>query len=34
MSVVDTDTVQPAGSCAHGTVHTAWQVTHRAARTW
>ncbi len=26
MSVVDTDTVQPAGSCAHGTVHTAWQV--------
>ncbi len=27
MSVVDTDTVQPAGSCAHGTVHTAWLQT-------
>jgi hypothetical protein len=27
MSVVDHDTVQPAGSCAHGPVHTAWEVT-------
>jgi Subtilase family len=27
MSVVDSATVQPAGSCAHGPVHTAWQFT-------
>ena len=26
MSVVDLATVQPAGSCATGTVHTAWQL--------
>jgi Subtilase family len=26
MSLVDLDTAQPAGSCAHGAVHTAWQV--------
>ncbi len=26
MSLVDQQTVQPPGSCAHGTVHTAWQV--------
>ncbi len=27
MSLVDSQTVQPSGSCAHGTVHTAWEVT-------
>ena len=27
MSLVDSQTVQPAGSCAHGTVHTAWVLT-------
>jgi hypothetical protein len=27
MSVVDAATVQPSGTCAHGAVHTAWQLT-------
>ena len=27
MSIVDRQTTQPAGSCAHGPIHTAWEVT-------
>jgi hypothetical protein len=26
MSLVDRQSTQPAGSCAHGTIHTAWEV--------
>ncbi len=27
MSIVDRQTIQPAGSCARGVIHTAWEVT-------
>ena len=27
MSIVDRQTTQPSGSCAHGAIHTAWEVT-------